>query len=389
MQKNKDKISVTKLSCSYGKRLAIDAVDITIMENEITAFIGPSGCGKSTVLRSFNRMNDTIPHTSTQGSIKIFFKQDADPIDIYDSSVDVIALRRKVGMVFQRPNPFPMSVYDNVTYGPKLYGVKDKKQLDEIVEQSLRYAVLWDEVKDKLHTVSAQDLSGGQQQRVALGRAIIRQPKVFLLDEPLSNLDAQLREQTRTELKKLHNKVGITTIYVTHDQVEAMTLGDQIVVLDQGKIQQIGTPAEIYNNPINRMVATFLGTPATNIIPVTYHDGALWINQQKFIPLTTLWKQKIPPHNGQGWDLGIRPEYITISEDNDDFMDNSILVQVEVIEPLGKEILVSAVILDSDININFISPIQWRGKRGERVKIQFNLNDAYIFDPISGERIKK
>jgi multiple sugar transport system ATP-binding protein len=284
-------------------------------------------------------------------------------------------------MVFQNYALYPhLTVAENLSFGLKMRRV-NKSLITEKVEFVSQIL----DINHLLHR-KPKDLSGGQQQRVALGRAIIRQPKVFLLDEPLSNLDAQLRDQTRTELKKLHAKVGITTIYVTHDQVEAMTLGDRIVVLDKGKIQQIGTPAQIYNNPVNRMVATFLGTPAMNIIPVTYHDGAFWINQQQSMPLTPHWKEKIPPHNGQGWDLGIRPEYINVLIDPD-LSDNGIFAQIEVIEPLGKEILVSATIVDSEININLQLPIKWKGKRFDRVKIEFNLDQGYIFDPISGKRI--
>jgi len=253
MQQNKNKIAVKKLSCSYGKRVAVDNVDINITENEITAFIGPSGCGKSTVLRSLNRMNDTIPNTSVNGSITIHFKQDENPIDIYDSTVDVIALRRKVGMVFQRPNPFPMSIYENVTYGPKLYGVKDKKQLDEIVEQSLRYAVLWDEVKDKLHAVSAQDLSGGQQQRLCIARALAVGPEILLLDEPCSALDpiATVKiEDLLIELKK-----HLTIVIVTHNMQQASRISDRTALFwvneqsKSGELVEFKPTVELFSNP--------------------------------------------------------------------------------------------------------------------------------------------
>jgi len=283
-----------------------------------------------------------------------------------------------VAMVFQNYALYPhFTVAENLGFGLKMRG--EKKQ---VIAEKVEFVSQILNIHHLLHRKPKQ-LSGGQQQRVALGRAIIRQPKVFLLDEPLSNLDTQLRDQTRTELKKLHNQVGITTIYVTHDQVEAMTLGDRIVVLDKGKIQQIGTPAEIYNNPSNKMVATFLGTPPMNIIPVTYHDGALWINEQQSLSLTVSLMKKIPPKNGQGWDLGIRPEFITVINDNEDTQ-NTILTQVEVIEPLGKEILVSLIIVDSEINLNLQLPIQWTGKRGDKIKIKLNLDNSYIFDPTTG-----
>ncbi|BAQ63998.1 ABC transporter ATP-binding protein [Geminocystis sp. NIES-3709] len=358
-------VTLENIARSFNHVKVISDISFQVPDGEFWVLVGPSGCGKSTILRSIAGLEFV-----SEGNL--YFD------DVLMNTIP--ARERDVAMVFQNYALYPhFTVAQNLSFGLKMRGVNKS-----LIAEKVEFVSQILDINHLLHR-KPKDLSGGQQQRVALGRAIIRQPKVFLLDEPLSNLDAQLRDQTRTELKKLHNKVGITTIYVTHDQVEAMTLGDRIVVLDQGKIQQIGTPAEIYNNPINRMVATFLGTPAMNIIPVTYHDGALWINQQQSLPLTPYWKEKIPPHNGQGWDLGIRPEYISVNEES--FSDNDILAQVEVIEPLGKEILVNAIILDSDININLQLPIQWTGKRGDRVKIKFTLDYSHIFDPISGERI--
>lgn len=359
-------VTLENIARSFNQVKVISEISFQVPDGEFWVLVGPSGCGKSTILRSIAGL-DAI----TEGNL------------YFDRTLmnTIPARERDVAMVFQNYALYPhLSVAENLSFGLKMRGVNKS-----VITEKVEFVSQILDINHLLHR-KPKDLSGGQQQRVALGRAIIRQPKVFLLDEPLSNLDAQLRDQTRTELKKLHGKVGITTIYVTHDQVEAMTLGDRIVVLDKGKIQQIGTPAQIYDNPVNLMVATFLGTPAMNIIPVTYHDGALWINQQQSLPLTTHWQEKIPPHNGQGWNLGIRPEYINVSIEPDS-SDNDILAQIEVIEPLGKEILVGATIVDSDININLQLPMKWKGKRFDRVKIEFSLDHSYIFDPISGNRI--
>jgi multiple sugar transport system ATP-binding protein len=356
-------VTLDNISRSFNQVKVVCDITFQVPEGEFWVLVGPSGCGKSTILRSIAGLESI-----TDGNL--FFD------DVLMNAIP--ARERDVAMVFQNYALYPhFTVAENLGFGLKMRG--EKKQ---VIAEKVEFVSQILNIHHLLHRKPKQ-LSGGQQQRVALGRAIIRQPKVFLLDEPLSNLDTQLRDQTRTELKKLHNQVGITTIYVTHDQVEAMTLGDRIVVLDKGKIQQIGTPAEIYNYPSNKMVATFLGTPPMNIIPVTYHDGALWINEQQSLCLTSLLKKKIPPKNGQGWDLGIRPEFITVINDNED-TENTILTQVEVIEPLGKEILVSVIIVDSEINLNLQLPIQWTGKRGDKIKIKLNLDNSYIFDPTTG-----
>ncbi|MGI0481651.1 ABC transporter ATP-binding protein [Geminocystis sp. CENA526] len=360
-------VTLENITRSFKQTKVISDITFQVPDGEFWVLVGPSGCGKSTILRSIAGLE-----TITEG--KLYF--DGGLMN------NIPARERNVAMVFQNYALYPhLNVAQNLGFGLKMRGVNKS-----IINEKVEFVSGILDINHLLHR-KPKDLSGGQQQRVALGRAIIRQPQVFLLDEPLSNLDAQLRDQTRTELKKLHQKVGITTIYVTHDQVEAMTLGDRIVVLDKGKIQQIGTPAEIYHHPVNRMVATFLGTPAMNIIPVTYHDGALWINERQSLSLTPLWQKKISPRNGQGWDLGIRPEHIQAFINDDNVSDNDILVQVEVIEPLGKEVLISAVIVDSDININLQLPMEKFARnlpQLDRLRITFSLDDAHIFDPITG-----
>ena len=204
-----NKIETRHLNLYYGQKHALKDVNLDIKENKITAFIGPSGCGKSTFLKTLNRMNDYVDNVKIEGDVIL------DGEDIYDSRVDTTLLRKKVGMVFQQPNPFPMSIYDNVAYGPRIHGIKNKKQLDKIVEDSLKAAALYDEVSDRLHS-SALGLSGGQQQRVLLARALCASDKIILLDEPVTGLDPQVTQEFYGLLKSL-NEQGMTIVMVSHD----------------------------------------------------------------------------------------------------------------------------------------------------------------------------
>lgn len=238
----KDKLLIKDLSCSYGSTLAVDKVNLNVKENEITAFIGPSGCGKSTVLRSLNRMNDTIASSSVTGEVNVFLEGEEKAIDIYSNQLDIITLRRKVGMVFQRPNPFPLSIYENIAYGPRLFGINDKDKLDEIVETSLKYAVIWDDVKDKLHSASGMDLSGGQQQRLCIARALAVGPEVLLMDEPCSALDpiATLRiEDLLIQLKE-----HLTIVIVTHNMQQASRISDRTAVFWVDEKTRVGNLVE-------------------------------------------------------------------------------------------------------------------------------------------------
>ena len=221
------KISTSDLNLYYGNNHALKNINLDIYENQITAFIGPSGCGKSTYLKTLNRMNDLVPNVTINGKVLI------DGEDIYDPKVDTTLLRKKVGMVFQQPNPFPMSIYDNIAYGPRIHGIKGKAELDAIVEKSLRGAALWDEVKDCLKR-SALGLSGGQQQRLCIARALAVEPEILLMDEPTSALDpiSTLKiEDLMGELKK-----NYTVVIVTHNMQQATRIADYTAYFLVGEV---------------------------------------------------------------------------------------------------------------------------------------------------------
>ncbi|CEH34178.1 phosphate ABC transporter ATP-binding protein PstB [Romboutsia lituseburensis] len=233
------KISVKNLELYYGDNKALKGIDIDIDENEVTAFIGPSGCGKSTFLRTLNRMNDLIDNVKIKGEIKI------DGEDIYKSD-DVIKLRTKVGMVFQKPNPFPMSIYDNVAYGPKVHGIKDKTTLDKIVQESLEDAAIWNEVKDRLRT-SALGLSGGQQQRICIARAIAMKPEVILMDEPTSALDPISTLKVEELIQEMKGKY--TIVIVTHNMQQAARISDKTAFFLSGELVEFDDTKTIFTNP--------------------------------------------------------------------------------------------------------------------------------------------
>ena len=228
------KISTSDLNLYYGNNHALKNINLDIYENQITAFIGPSGCGKSTYLKTLNRMNDLVPNVTINGKVWI------DGEDIYDPKVDTTLLRKKVGMVFQQPNPFPMSIYDNIAYGPRIHGIKGKAELDAIVEKSLRGAALWDEVKDRLKR-SALGLSGGQQQRLCIARALIGKAKILIFDDSTSAVDTATEKKIREALAARKN---VTKIIIAQRVTSVMNT-DQIIILDDGKVHRIGTHAEL------------------------------------------------------------------------------------------------------------------------------------------------
>jgi phosphate transport system ATP-binding protein len=242
-------LEIKNLDLFYGDKQALHNVSMKIPKGKVTAFIGPSGCGKSTLLRCINRMNDLVEICRVDGNIELH------GTNIYDKSVDVAALRRRIGMVFQRPNPFPKSIYENVVYGLRLQGVKDRRILDETVEKSLRGAALWDEVKDRLHD-NAFGLSGGQQQRLVIARAIAIGPEVLLLDEPTSALDpisTLTIEELITELKKKY-----TVVIVTHNMQQAARVSDQTAFMYMGKLIEYSDTNTLFTTPTQKQTEDYI-----------------------------------------------------------------------------------------------------------------------------------
>jgi len=233
-------IAACNFSFWYGAKQALYDIDVVIQPRAITALIGPSGCGKSTFLRSINRLNELIPGVRHEGRIEL------DSEDVYDSSVDVVALRQRVGMVFQRWNPFPKSIYANVSYGPRINGVRDRRELDRIVETSLRRAALWEEVRDRLRE-SATSLSGGQQQRLCIARALANEPEVLLLDEPASALDPISTQRVEELLYEL--KQELTVVIVTHNLQQAARISDHTAFFFLGRLVEAGPTDQIFTNP--------------------------------------------------------------------------------------------------------------------------------------------
>lgn len=244
-----DIIKVQELCLWYGSVQALYGIDMNIPERSITALIGPSGCGKSTFLKTINRMNDLVPGVKTTGKIVY------DDKDIFESSMDVNELRRQIGMVFQKPNPFPMSIYDNVAYGPRTHGIKGRAKLDDIVERSLRGAAIWDEVKDRLKK-SAMGLSGGQQQRLCIARALAVEPRVLLMDEPTSALDpisTSNIEELAVELKKKY-----TIIIVTHNMQQALRISDKTAFFLLGKEIEYDDTEKLFSQPMDKRTEDYI-----------------------------------------------------------------------------------------------------------------------------------
>jgi phosphate transport system ATP-binding protein len=243
------KVLVKNLSFFYGTNKALKDISMVIPENQVTAFIGPSGCGKSTFLRTLNRMNDLIDNIRVEGEVFI------DDINIYDKNVDVVNLRKRVGMIFQKSNPFAKSVYDNIAYGPRINGIRDRKQLDEIVETSLKKAAIWEEVKDRLH-MSALSLSGGQQQRICIARTLAVNPDIILMDEPASALDpisTSKIEELIHELKKVY-----TIIIVTHNMQQAARTSDFTAFFYLGELVEMDKTKTIFTNPGKKQTEDYI-----------------------------------------------------------------------------------------------------------------------------------
>jgi phosphate transport system ATP-binding protein len=242
-------VNIINLSLYYGSIKALKEINLDISKKKITSFIGPSGCGKSTLIRCLNRLNDLIENVSIMGTVKI------DDQDIYSPSIDVTELRRRVGMVFQKPNPFPKSIYENVVYGPRIQGVRKRSTLTEICEKALKKAALWDEVKDRLH-LSALDLSGGQQQRICIARAIAMEPEIILLDEPCSALDPIATAKIEDMLLEL--KTDYTVIIVTHNMQQAARISEYTGFFMLGELVEFNTTTDIFTNPSEKQTEDYI-----------------------------------------------------------------------------------------------------------------------------------
>ncbi len=367
-------IRVEDVYKEFGKVQVINGVDFNIEDGELMVFVGPSGCGKTTLLRLISGLESI-----TGGNIYIGDEQvnDVPPKD------------RNIAMVFQNYALYPhMTVAQNIDFGLKLRGVK-KEQREESISKVAKMLGLSELVDRK-----PRELSGGQRQRVAMGRCIVRDPKVFLMDEPLSNLDAKLRNQMRVEIKQLQRNLGKTMIYVTHDQIEAMTLADRIVVLDQGVISQIGTPDQLYSRPANIFVGGFIGTPAMNFIPAIHmqekkirlaEDIYMNLSKDRIKDLAAFEKSR-----GKGSDnklfVGIRPEHVRI-ENKDIGNDNMVSwsANIDLCETLGSESLVHTRI--GNENLNFKVTRADTPKEGQDIFLTFAADNAHIFDEESGNCI--
>ncbi|MEM7721933.1 MAG: sn-glycerol-3-phosphate ABC transporter ATP-binding protein UgpC [Pseudomonadota bacterium] len=339
----------------YGATQVIHGVDLDIEDGEFCVFVGPSGCGKSTLLRMVAGLEDT-----SDGSIHIGGR-DVTHVD---------PAERGVAMVFQTYALYPhMSVEENMGFGLKMTG-HPKAEIDRKVGEASRVLKLDDYLKRK-----PKALSGGQRQRVAIGRAIVRGPEVFLFDEPLSNLDAELRVEMRVEIARLHNEIGATMIYVTHDQTEAMTLADKIVVLRAGKIEQVGRPLDLYNDPDNQFVAGFIGSPAMNFFEGTASGGTVTVPA---LGGATLPAPGTMPSDGPVT-VGLRPNHLTITDGDTH--------RVDLSEQLGG-ISYHYLIATDGTRIIVESHDQSAPKHGSAIELGFSSDDAMFFDPKSGLRLR-
>jgi len=342
--------NVTKIYPNGTK--AVHETSLSIEEGEFMVFVGPSGCGKSTLLRMVAGLEDI-----TEGEIIL----DGNLINEVDPS------ERDIAMVFQNYALYPhMNVYNNLAYGLKNRGI-DKKDIEQKVNEAAKLLQISDYLERK-----PSMLSGGQRQRVAMGRAIVRNPKIFLFDEPLSNLDAKLRIQMRLEIKKLQQKVGVTSIFVTHDQTEAMTLADKLAVINNGVIEQLATPIEIYNNPKSLFVAGFIGSPQMNFIDGELKDNTLSAEGFEI-------KNVKSDFNGD-ITLGIRPEHLSQS-------DNGLInLNVDLVEQLGSDNLVYGQLKDKK-DFCYRCPGNLTIKKGDKISLNIDNENYFIFDKSSGKRV--
>jgi multiple sugar transport system ATP-binding protein len=344
-----------------GNVRAVEDFNLEIADGEFVVMVGPSGCGKSTTLRMVAGLEEI-----TEGMVKIGERivNDVPPKD------------RDIAMVFQNYALYPhMTVYDNMAFGLKLRKFK-KAEIDQRVREAAEILGIGELLERR-----PKALSGGQRQRVAVGRAIVRKPAVFLFDEPLSNLDAKMRVQMRTEISRLHTRLETTMIYVTHDQVEAMTMGDRIVVMKDGLIQQVDAPTQLYDNPANTFVAGFIGTPPMNFFDavIVQQDGKLLLKEETFtIEIPAHWRDKLGAHVNKKVVFGVRPEHVGSPTAEAAPGVPKIMANVEVIEPMGSE---TYLYLNTGCN-DFIARVDShrRCSVGDKLEIAVMIDKAHVFD---------
>jgi multiple sugar transport system ATP-binding protein len=350
-------------SSEAGAAAILRQINLTIADGEFMVLVGPSGCGKSTLLRLIAGLE--MP---SSGSIWVG-----------DRLVnDLPPKARDIAMVFQSYALYPhMTVYKNLAFGLRRTRLKSSA-----VDQAVQRVAQMLELETLLHRYPKQ-LSGGQKQRVALGRAMARNPQVFLMDEPLSNLDAKLRAQTRAQIVQLQRQLGTTTIYVTHDQTEAMTMGDRIAVLNGGEIQQIAAPLDLYQTPANRFVAEFIGSPPMNFINVMVKENTHLVHRHFSLTLPQPWASVLHPYQGKEITLGVRPEHLSIADRGT----HNIPVEVALVEALGHETYLSCVLEHEGINTPYlqarIAP-QHAIQRGDQIGLAINPQQIHIFEAQSG-----
>lgn len=353
-------VHLRQVKKSYGELQVIHGVDIDIADGEFIVIVGPSGCGKSTLLRMIAGLEQI------SGGEIIIGGRVVNKLEPKD---------RDIAMVFQNYALYPhMSVYENMAYGLKIRGMS-KSEIEQRVQRAAGILQLGPLLQRK-----PRQLSGGQRQRVAMGRAIVREPAVFLFDEPLSNLDAKLRVQMRLEIRKLHKELGVTSIYVTHDQVEAMTLADRLIVMNAGIAEQIGTPQDVYTRPASTYVAGFIGSPAMNFIPVkAAGGGAIELPSGEHLALPEATMRAL---GGRALTLGIRPEHVHLTPNGGS---DCIHMTVDVVEDLGADALAHGHIGTTDFVVRL--PGQAAPKAGARIALRPDSGQLHLFDAEQGRRL--
>ncbi len=353
-------VSLKNVEIAYGTFRVLDRLDLEIAQSEFLVLLGPSGCGKSTLLNAIAGLTEVDQGEIWIGGRNVTWMEPKD---------------RGIAMVFQSYALYPrMSVRGNMSFGLKVAGLK-RAEIERRVGEAAEILRIGELLNRK-----PSELSGGQRQRVAIGRALVRDAGVFLFDEPLSNLDAQLRSELRVEIKRLHQRLGATIIYVTHDQIEALTLADRIAVMRDRRIQQLGTPQDVYQRPANKFVATFVGSPAMSFVAGQLTNGPGFAASGMNIPLNGYSFAELP-QSGRAVELGVRPEHIELARGAPDAID----APVEVVEPMGSDLLAWTRIGGAPVSVRL--PAETRVAVGDHLPLLLPLSRLNFFDTATGQRL--